>query len=431
MRNSPSGPKPFVRICKVLLMYFCALLIMSSVACDRAKKQAVNSEDNTIHFAARHGDTETVRQLAMNVGLLNSQDKQGRTALHWAAIGHTDIVEILLESGADVNVVDARGETPLHVAARWGKQAILQVLVQAGSDVHIQNKSNKTALALAIREGHSDAVETLTRWSAKKHLAAMPGGEMVSSYRKGKSLRAVAELLAAGADPNVEDADTGQRLIDFAAATGDLELIRLLVEYGASAEATSMGESPLCVALSNENWGVAEFLLQAPGVRVDRCDSVFGQDQPLCIASINGNAAMVRLLLKRKAVVNIACDEEGMTPLSCAALAGSLECIDELVKAGADIGASDASGWQAIHYAAAKGNTRTVEQLLRAGANADAVTSERQSPLHLSVNGGFRETVHMLVAAGAEATLRDSAGKSPCDYARDSGNSDLCDLLKD
>ena len=83
--------------------------------------------------------------------------------------GHTDVVEYLVEQGADVNFVDWRGDTALRGAARYGHLEIVKILVGSGADVNATDVDGRTALhhAVALRlwlgvdGGHLAVVEFL------------------------------------------------------------------------------------------------------------------------------------------------------------------------------------------------------------------------------------------------------------------------------
>ena len=69
------------------------------------------------------------------------------TALMWAAhFGHTDVVKLLLDHGAKVNVKMASGETALMRAASRGHAAIVELFLANGADAHPTNRPGRTAL---------------------------------------------------------------------------------------------------------------------------------------------------------------------------------------------------------------------------------------------------------------------------------------------
>ena len=85
---------------------------------------------------------------------------EGETALYWAVSRqHTEIVTILLGAGADPNVPDNDGYTPLHDVAEMGDcspaRAMLEALLAAGADPSRQEKNGRTPLDLAESTGHA------------------------------------------------------------------------------------------------------------------------------------------------------------------------------------------------------------------------------------------------------------------------------------
>ena len=95
---------------KRMLFFVFALMIVLSVS--------VPSFAGIIHVAANNGNFEKVKRLVSNnPDLVNEKDLNNKTALHFAAFaGHPEIVEYLLENGADVNAKDVYNMTPLHAA---------------------------------------------------------------------------------------------------------------------------------------------------------------------------------------------------------------------------------------------------------------------------------------------------------------------------
>ena len=81
--------------------------------------------------------------------------------------GNTDMVRSLLSGpGAEVNVTDERGSTPLLEAARYGHEDITRVLIAAGANVKAKDKDGKTALMLAVQGDHEEVVRVLKQAGA-------------------------------------------------------------------------------------------------------------------------------------------------------------------------------------------------------------------------------------------------------------------------
>ena len=109
------------------------------------------------------GHTETVRYL---VGLpevdVNHCDSSNYTALHRAVDeGHTDVVQILIDAGADINTMNIYGNSPLHSASRSGELEVVKMLVRAGAEVNVTSDDGGTCLALAAIFGYTETVRYL------------------------------------------------------------------------------------------------------------------------------------------------------------------------------------------------------------------------------------------------------------------------------
>lgn len=85
--------------------------------------------------AATAGDIPGLQTLlAASPGEIESRDSAGRTALMLATLnGRSDVVDLLLQHGADPNATDAQGLTPLQAATRGNQPAIARGLKQAGA----------------------------------------------------------------------------------------------------------------------------------------------------------------------------------------------------------------------------------------------------------------------------------------------------------
>jgi len=88
--------------------------------------------DRDLIEAVKKGRAVIVRAFLEKGASANARDRNGGTALHWAAGGgKPEIVELLLDAGADASAVDHNGLTPLDVARRRGREAVVAILEKA------------------------------------------------------------------------------------------------------------------------------------------------------------------------------------------------------------------------------------------------------------------------------------------------------------
>ena len=292
----------------------------------------------------------------------------GYTVLHDAVVeGPPKLVEYLLTHGAEVNVANEYGDTPLDEATAFAKQETIALLQQAGAT---QGEGFRIKAAPTATGGHTPA-NTL---NSELHTAA--------EY-------------------------------------GNTETVELLIERGANIEATDIwGQTPLMIAALSGNTETVELLLDR-GANIEAKDNM-GRT-PLHLAALCGNTETVELLLNRGANIE-AKDNEGWTPLLLAALSGNTlllvtlsgntETVELLIKHGANIEAKDNEGHTPLHLAALYGNTETVELLLDRGANIEAKNNEGKTALMIvaesekteseKTESEKTETVEMLIKHGAK-----------------------------
>ena len=81
--------------------------------------------------------------------------------------GELDSTKEAVDKGADVNT-EINGRYPLHYAADYGQYDVLEFLIQKGADVNLADKHGITPLLAAIWEGHTKCVELLLQKGASK-----------------------------------------------------------------------------------------------------------------------------------------------------------------------------------------------------------------------------------------------------------------------
>jgi ankyrin repeat protein len=99
-------------------------------------------------------------------------NKTGWTPLHYAASsGQLAIISLLIEHSAYIDAESPNGTTPLMMAAMYGTQAAVSLLLQEGADPQLKNQQGLTALQFAQRGNRLDAVETISAFIRSKRPA--------------------------------------------------------------------------------------------------------------------------------------------------------------------------------------------------------------------------------------------------------------------
>lgn len=132
--------------------------------------------DTTVHRAERdplwmassHGHSDIVKLLLEAGADVNVTNRNRMTALYMAVLGnHADVVEVLAAHQADVNMADrAVGYTPLYLASKRGQVEIAKLLLQAGADVNAVAKdgsAHPTPMGIAKYRRYTEVVELLTK----------------------------------------------------------------------------------------------------------------------------------------------------------------------------------------------------------------------------------------------------------------------------
>ena len=102
-----------------------------------------------LHIACLNGHREVLNSINLNLNeVLHASDRSGNTPLHLACEGgREDIVQLLIDSGANINQPNLEGEIPTHVAVQYGSINIVKLLQQECADTLLcQDNYKRTAL---------------------------------------------------------------------------------------------------------------------------------------------------------------------------------------------------------------------------------------------------------------------------------------------
>ena len=174
---------------------------------------------------------------------------QGLTDLHVACYrGNLSAVcELVVHcSATDCDSVDFFGDTPFHKACQHGNPEIVKILLDKGATIDVGNKESTTPLHVACKEGHVDVVKELLkpdRGDVTSMIAARDhaGNTPIHCAVKAGVLEIVKVLLSLRADPNVKNID-GIYPIHVAATRGYADIAKALLQYHNEMKDTKDGE---------------------------------------------------------------------------------------------------------------------------------------------------------------------------------------------
>ncbi|MEM8757348.1 MAG: ankyrin repeat domain-containing protein [Planctomycetota bacterium] len=195
--------------------------------------------------AVAAGQTEAAKMLLEAGAAPEARTRDGKSALMLAAgWSDTPMVEMLLAADARLDARSDLGWTALMLAASRGRSEAVQTLVSAGADVQMQNKWDQTALLVGCASGVTGTIEPLLNAGSDVNAADEFGmTPLIAAAEHIEEPSVVVQLLDAGAQVNAAD-ENGITALMKAADRADLELVRVLVERGATrAQTDSQGRT--------------------------------------------------------------------------------------------------------------------------------------------------------------------------------------------
>nr|XP_021590609.2 caskin-1 isoform X5 [Ictidomys tridecemlineatus] len=190
---------------------------------------------------------------------VNFQDPDGFSALHHAALnGNTELITLLLEAQAAVDIKDNKGMRPLHYAAWQGRKEPMKLVLKAGSAVNIPSDEGHIPLHLAAQHGHYDVSEMLLQHQSNPCMVDNSGKTPLDLACEFGRVGVVQLLLssnmcAALLEPRPGDTTdpNGTSPLHLAAKNGHIDIIRLLLQAGIdinrqTKSGTALHEAALC-----------------------------------------------------------------------------------------------------------------------------------------------------------------------------------------
>lgn len=366
---------------------------------------------HALHNAVQRGD-QTLVQMLLAIGADPNyrlhHDKHGRTSLFEAImseiIGNNshrelhlnnqclhstlDLMQLLLDCGANPNAKQIGGETALHKAISLG-EAYVRLLLSRGADVNARNDQQQSILDLAV-DASDRMIDVLVEYKI----------EIDAKDSHGQTaLLKVAQIESYGA-----------------------ARVKVLVGHGADVREKDFVGRTALHHLHGLTDGTLRHLLVS-GVDVNAQDD--GGATPLDFAVRQNDNAKYKVLLDFGGVHG----EGDVPPLTVTARHRNIELTNMLLHTGTDPNLLGNSEMSALSWAIEWKHRETVTALLRAGADPNLVDKSRRTPLLRAVKSRDQEIVKVLIEAGASIHPPDDTPYSPMYFAIGSGDISMVKLL--
>lgn len=270
-----------------------------SINAERPERYTIMS----LYTSVKNGDLEKlVNVLACGYNANHTfRDYAHRTGLHIAADkGHLSCVHVLVQAGAQVDVMDRNQLTPLMLAASKGNAAVVKYLVRTGADVTLKGEDGMTALHMAAKSGHLEVCKIiLTECKVPRTLVdSVDDGGWTSLIWACEFCHAdVARyLLDKKCDPLIRDAEQNIAL-HWSAYSGSPEITEMLLNEGCDVNAVNVhGDTPLHIAARQDQYAVSVLLL-ARGAKIGEVNAA-GETAVNCCTTDGDTMAALRLNAK-------------------------------------------------------------------------------------------------------------------------------------
>jgi len=363
--------------------------------------------------------------LAALVTVLTAADGDNPEAFY-AALRANELpqLEAMLKRGANVNIRDNTGSTPLMYAASVGSADAMKILLDSGADVNLKSNAETTALMWSVTDIRK--VRLLLEHRADVKTVSKRGRTaLFLATLSDPSVDIVRLLVAAGADTRAVDAMKMTTLLG-ATAGNDTQTIRLLVEADADVNAADFaGFTPLINAATHGNLeAVRTLIARGADVNAVSGDGSFQQVKagtialgtwtPLLSAAAFGPTGLVQTLLAAGARVNVR-DVRGMTPLMLAVATDrqNPDVIAMLIARGADPNVKSLAGETALDWALKIAARPAIDMIRRAGGVETLVKAE---PVPASAPADLRPAVErsMRLLERTSVTAAANGGCASC-----------------
>jgi len=375
-------------------------------------------EGQTAILDALKKDPKKTKKLKEHINMFSFSG--GSSVMFAAAGGHYNCSKQLIDLGADVNSIarstpeyleklktmyelgqvtedeqNVDGVTAIHVAAQGGHLEVVELLIEAGADVTILDDESRSPLMLAVKGNYGEVAAVLVKSGADPNT------------------------------PYVDSEGESHNLLFDAIMVENEEFAKSLIEKGADLyHKDEKKVTTLLQACHRGLTDIVGMLLKKHGGKEGYINDASEDGiTPLIAASSEGQEDIVKMLVKAKTDINSA-DKDDTTALMAAAARGHLSVVTELLKAGADVNAFNADGHTALMFAYnGKNQVETLwERYNQFLIEAEAEKTEEEvddggtGPVIQEALNNHTSLIELLLKNGADINMKDKEGHAAKDF---------------
>lgn len=393
----------------------------------------INDEGQSLLILATLKDNLEIVELLIDSGVnVNLQDNSGNNALMVAIDNKIDfdIIKLLIISGTDINLRNNIGDTALIIAVKKDSSlTLIEFLINAGADINIINNNGDNALKIASEKKYNSIIKLLTKTN---FVNFGPLGLIERGNNEG-----LKKYFEKTNNINTRNNDNITPLM-YAIMYERIDMIKLLIRKGANVHLKDKyGRTPLIYAVLYFKYDIIKLLLdEGASVNLQIKDG----KTPLMLSLSNNTVSadryeIVKLLINRGANVNLQ-DNSGNTALI---IAINNKIDFDIIKlltsknVGVDVNLQDNSGKTALIIAIKEySNFNLIKLLLKKGANVNLQDEDGNTAFIYSIIFIKNlEIIKLLINSGADIYLKNNDGNNAIIFAFEEEDPDIISLLCD
>ena len=401
-----------------------------------------------LHAATANNQLDTMNYLIDSGIAIDAVDDNGNTALHTATFNnHIDSIHLLLNRKASDTILNKNEDAPLHIAVRTGNITLVQAFLQHTIiNLIVEGYRKRTPLHIAAEHDYVDIVDAFNNrslvvqeWMEKKtfrlcardadkrtpiHFAAHCGSARVLDYMisrgndHGYTIEAILQFL------DEENSTPLHTAID----AGHVNIVKVLLKHGASAVVKNGDQiPPIHLACYQGHIDIVQAMVEICGSEIVHVPAAGGKTPLHWGARSTHGAHIISYLIHNGANPNHV-DSEGRTALHSGIIYGSLEVVQELVKADqSTVYICDSTQKNVMHYAILHKRKAILHYLLQFPCFVELLCQQDSTcntPLHYALCNVQGEFVMVLVSAiqSRLSNIKNDKGLNYLHLASRSGN---------